>query len=55
VLPDHRTWILLQSWREGLPDDVRRWLGRNTSHESTVRRKRYDYAEYCVDVFLRQP
>jgi hypothetical protein len=55
VLPEQRTWILLQSWREGLPDDVRRWLGRNTSHESTVRRKRYDYAEYCVDVFLRQP
>lgn len=50
-----RTWIVLQSWREGLPGDVRRWLGQNTSHETTVRRKRYDYAEYRVDVFLHRP
>jgi hypothetical protein len=49
-----RVWIVLKSNRSGLPDDLQRWLGTRCSHELKVRRTRFDYADYCVDVFLLQ-
>jgi 4-amino-4-deoxy-L-arabinose transferase-like glycosyltransferase len=50
-----RVWLVLQSSRSGLPDDISHWLGANCSHELKVRRTRYDYADYSVDVFLFTP
>jgi uncharacterized membrane protein len=50
-----RLWVVLQSSRSGLAEDVRRWLGTHCSHELKVRRTRFDYADYAVDVFLYTP
>jgi hypothetical protein len=50
-----RVWVVLSSTRWGLPKDVRQWLGTHCSHELTVRRSRFDYADYSVDVFLYTP
>ena len=47
-----RLWIVIQSARGGLPDDVRAWLGKYCSHEMQVCRNRFDYPENRVDVFL---
>jgi hypothetical protein len=47
-----RVWVVLESNRLGLADDTRRWLGAYCSDELKVRRTRFDYADYCVDVFL---
>ena len=49
-----RLWIVLQSARGGLSEDLRRWLGTRCSHELTVQRKRFDFPEYTVDVFLHR-
>ena len=50
-----RLWVVVQSSRSGLPEKVRRWLGAHCSYELKVRRTRFDYAEYCVEVFLYTP
>jgi hypothetical protein len=47
-----RLWIVVESARSGLPEELRRWLGTHAAAELTVRGKRYDYAENRVDVFL---
>ncbi len=47
-----RVWVVLESNRLGLADDTRRWLGAYCSDELKVHRTRFDYADYCVDVFL---
>jgi hypothetical protein len=50
-----RLWIIVESARSGLPEELRRWLGTHTAHELLVRRTRFDYAENRVDVFLDTP
>ena len=55
-----RLWVVFQSCRGGLPDDrehfdPEHFLGDHFSHELTVQRTRFDYAEYRVDVFLFTP
>jgi hypothetical protein len=50
-----RLWVVVQSGRSGLPEDLRKWLGTRCSHELKVRRTRFDYADNCVDVFLYAP
>jgi hypothetical protein len=47
-----RVWVVVQSGRSGLPVKLRDWLGRHCAHELQVRRRRFDYAEYTVDVYL---
>ena len=49
-----RLWIVVQSTRGGLREDLRRWLGTHCSYELRVQRKRFDYPEYSVDVFLNR-
>jgi hypothetical protein len=46
-----RLWIVIQSGRSGLPDDLSVWLGKRCSHEFKVRRRRFDYEDNCVDVY----
>jgi len=52
---NQRVWIIVQSYRGGLPPDLEHYLGTHCSHELRVRRGRFDYADYCVDVFLFTP
>jgi hypothetical protein len=52
---DKRLWVVVQSCRDGLPAGLERFLGAPFAHELTVRRTRFDYAEYRVDVFLFTP
>jgi 4-amino-4-deoxy-L-arabinose transferase-like glycosyltransferase len=47
-----RVWIVLESTRARLDPATQAWLGSHTSHELQVRKKRLDYPEYTVDVFL---
>ena len=47
-----RVWVIVPSGRSGLPDALLAWLGQNCRHELRVRKSRYDYQEYCVDVYL---
>jgi len=50
-----RVWVVLRSNRSGLSEDLFRWVGTHCSHERKVRRTRFDYAEYAVDIFLYTP
>jgi hypothetical protein len=50
-----RLWVVVQSCRGGLPDDLADFLGRRFTHELKLMRGRYDYADYRVDVFLFTP
>jgi hypothetical protein len=47
-----RTWIVLPSGRAGLPAPLLVWLGHHCTHELRVRKTRYDYLDFCVDVYL---
>ena len=47
-----RLWIVVRSPRGGLSLELRRWLGKNCTYELRVGKKRFDYAEYTVEVFL---
>lgn len=50
-----RLWLVVGSHRGGLNLDLRRWLGKNCSYEQRISKKRYDYNEYTVEVFLFEP
>jgi Dolichyl-phosphate-mannose-protein mannosyltransferase len=47
-----RLWIVLSSGRSGHPAEVGAWLARHCSRELLVRKKRLDYYDYAVEVFL---
>ncbi len=47
-----RLWIVVPCDRTGLGPTVGRWLNAHCSHELDVRRKRFDYRDYAVEVFL---
>jgi hypothetical protein len=48
----HRLWIVLSFSRSGKPAALRRWLQRNCAQEAEIRRPRYDYQDFTVEVFL---
>jgi hypothetical protein len=50
-----RLWVVVESGRGGLPKELDQFLGTHCSHEFKVLRPRFDYAEYCVDVYLYRP
>ena len=52
---DRRLWIVVHSYRGGLDPELRRWLGKHCSYELRVGKKRFDYDEYTVEVFLCEP
>ncbi|MDR2169525.1 MAG: hypothetical protein LBP59_05235 [Planctomycetaceae bacterium] len=47
-----RLWIVLTSSRGGIDDKVRKWLGQNAKFEYRAAKKRFDYAENNVEVFI---
>ena len=47
-----RLWVVLSSSRSGLPPATRRWLEENCVREAEIRKGRYDYQEFTVEVFL---
>ena len=49
---DGRLWIVLHSYRGGLGPELRHWLGKHCSYEHRIGKKRFDYDEYTVEVFL---
>ena len=50
-----RVWIVLPSNREGQPAALRQWLDANCRRVAVLRRQRFDYHEYAVEVYLYQP
>lgn len=50
-----RFWIVLESGRSGLPGDIQQWLFANAWHKLQIKGRRFDYAEYVVDVYLYSP
>jgi hypothetical protein len=50
-----RLWIVVGSTRGGLTSGLERWLLANASHRHRVSRKRFDYFENAMDVFLIEP
>ena len=38
--------------RGGMSEPLQAWLGRNCTHELRVRKTRFDYLDFCVDVYL---
>jgi Dolichyl-phosphate-mannose-protein mannosyltransferase len=51
----HRLWIVLSFSRSGKPANLQRWLQRNCAQEAEIRRPRYDYQDFTVEVFLYPP
>jgi hypothetical protein len=47
-----RLWVVVQSSRGGLDPNLKRWLAQNAIDEINFGKKRYDYIENNVDVFL---
>ena len=47
-----RLWVVVESGRGGPPVAVRDWLTRHATRQFRVSRRRFDYFEYSVDVFL---
>lgn len=49
---DGRLWIVITSFRGGPEQELLRWLGRYAVFEAKFGKKRYDYSENNVDVYL---
>jgi hypothetical protein len=47
-----RLWIVLTSSRGGLDRNLRRWLSRHALFETQFTKKRFDYIENNIEVFL---
>jgi uncharacterized membrane protein len=50
-----RLWVIADSTRDGLPPAVQAWLFDHAVHRLEVRRKRLDYYEYAMDVYVFDP
>ena len=50
-----RLWVIVESGRGGPPVVVREWLSSHATHQFRASRRRFDYFEYTVDVFLAEP
>ena len=55
VTASGRTWVVIPSGRQGIPDDLRLWLGTHCPQQLVVKRPRYDYYDFVVEVFLSTP
>ena len=47
-----RLWVVLPVSREGEPAALRQWLDANCRRVALIRRQRFDYHEYAVEVYL---
>jgi hypothetical protein len=47
-----RLWIVLRVGRGGHPEPVRKWLRTHCRQELEVRKPRFDYYDYIVEVYL---
>jgi len=47
-----RLWLVITSKRPGKPADLSRWLYEHCNLEHTAKKPRFDYYDYCVEVFL---
>ncbi|MDR1962207.1 MAG: glycosyltransferase family 39 protein [Planctomycetaceae bacterium] len=47
-----RLWVVLTSSRGGLSNDLRCWLGQHALFKTRFAKKRFDYAENNVEVYL---
>ena len=47
-----RLWIVVQYGRNGLQEDLQQWLNINATKISTIKKNRFDYAEYAIDVLI---
>lgn len=50
-----RLWIVLESTRSGLDPDVQRWLFDCAVHKLSVGGRRFDDAQFSVEVYLARP
>lgn len=50
-----RTWIILETGRGGLGADAEQWLFECAHHRASISRRRFDDAEYVVEIFLISP
>jgi hypothetical protein len=50
--PPGRTWVVIPSGRGGKDEGLGRWLARHCSQELAVRKTRFDYYDYTVELFL---
>ena len=50
-----RTWIVTTTGRSGYPDDLIDFLGQHCHHMAELRKRRFDYYEYRVDIYLHDP
>lgn len=48
-----RLWIVVSSGRSGKPEALTRWLAEHARLEAQFRKKRLDYYDYVVEVYLR--
>ncbi|MDR0611471.1 MAG: glycosyltransferase family 39 protein [Planctomycetaceae bacterium] len=49
---DNRLWIVLHSSRGGLDHQLRQWLSEHALLKKTITKKRFDYAENNIEIFL---
>jgi hypothetical protein len=50
-----RLWVVLASGRSGKEEPVAAWLGTHCTQQLQVRKRRFDYYEFTVEVFLYSP
>jgi 4-amino-4-deoxy-L-arabinose transferase-like glycosyltransferase len=50
-----RLWVILESDRSGLPEEVVYWVGNRCTHKLQIRKARYDFQNFTTDVFLFTP
>ena len=46
-----KTWIVIQSGRNGIAPSLQEWLNSTCRLEKTIQRKRYDYYTNRIDIF----
>jgi len=49
-----RIWIIVTESRRPIDDELAAWLPKNAIKVARFRKPRYDYYEYCVDVYLSE-
>jgi 4-amino-4-deoxy-L-arabinose transferase-like glycosyltransferase len=50
-----RLWVVLASGRSGKEEAIGAWLGTHCTQQLQVRKRRFDYYEFTVEVFLYSP
>ncbi len=47
-----RIWIVVTRGRNPLHEELAEWLREHATLKKQFRKQRFDYYEYCVDVYL---